>query len=329
MRLRPFDLPMTTRFRGITRRRGVLIHGDAGWGEWSPFADYGPAEIGPWWRAAVEAAEQGWPAPVRSRVAVNATIPAVGPDDAHARAAASGCRTAKIKVAEPGQSFADDLARVEAVRDALGPEGRVRVDANGAWTVDEAYERLLRLDRFGLEYAEQPCRSVEELRELRLRLARAGSDVRIAADESIRRSGDPQRVAEREAADVVVLKVQPLGGVRACLELADELGLPVVVSSALETSVGIRAGLALAAALPDLPFDCGLNTVGLLAADVAVSPLVARAGFLDVGEVVVRPDHEWVDAAAEPGWCARWEAMDAATHHPSDAATHHRTNQEG
>lgn len=321
MRLRPFDLPMTTRFRGITRRRGVLIHGDAGWGEWSPFADYGPAEIGAWWRAAAEAAEQGWPAPVRSRVAVNATIPAVGPDDAHARAAASGCRTAKIKVAEPGQTFADDLARVEAVRDALGPVGRVRVDANGAWTVDEAYERLLRLDRFGLEYAEQPCGSVEELRELRLRLARRGSDVRIAADESIRRSGDPLRVAEREAADVVVLKVQPLGGVRACLDLANSLGLPVVVSSALETSVGIRAGLALAAALPELPFDCGLNTVGLLAADVAVSPLVARAGFLDVGEVVVRPDHEWLDAAAEPGWRARWDAMDAATHHP--------TSQEG
>ena len=309
MRLLPYDVALTTRFRGLTRRRGALVRGDAGWGEWSPFAEYVTPEIDPWWRAAWEAASVGFPAPVRDRVGVNVTIPALGPDAAHARAAASGCRTAKIKVAEPGQDAADDLARVEAVRDALGPDGRLRVDANGAWSVAEALARLTALARFGLEYAEQPCPSVEELRELRLALARRGVDVPLAADESIRRAEDPLRVAELEAADVVVLKVQPLGGVRACLRLAERIGLPVVVSSALETSVGLRAGVALAAALPELPYDCGLATADLLADDVVTRPLLATGGFLDVRAVTVRPEADWVDAEAAPAWEARWATM--------------------
>lgn len=301
MKVIPFDLPMTIRFRGIARRQGILVHGPAGWAEWSPFAEYTYPEIGAWWRATREAAVEGFPTPVRDRVGVNVTIGIMDAEAAHARAGASGCRTAKIKVAEPGVPFVEDVARVEAVRDALGPAGRVRVDANGAWSVDEAERALRALARFDLEYAEQPCRTVEELRELRMRLARSGVDVRIAADESIRRSGDPERVAELEAADVAVLKVQPLGGVRACLELAEKLGMPVVVSSALETSVGIRAGVALAAALPELPFDCGLNTVDLLQDDVAIEPLVAVGGFLPVRDVEVRPVEEWDagDAARE------------------------------
>ena len=307
----PFDLPMRVRFRGITRRRGVLVQGPAGWGEWSPFAEYVTPEIDPWWRCAREAAVEGWPAAVRSSVPVNVTIPAVRPWDAHARAAASGCSTAKIKVAEPGQSAAEDEARVEAVRDALGASGRVRIDANGAWTVAEALRRLRSLARYGLEYAEQPCRSVEELRELRLALARAGVEVPIAADESIRRSGDPERVAALEAADVAVLKVQPLGGVRACLQLAERLGMPVVVSSALETSVGIAAGVALAAALPELPYACGLNTVSLLDADVALDPLVAVDGAIGVRSVEVRDVAAW-DAGplAADEWRRRWLTME-------------------
>lgn len=307
----PYALAMGVRFRGITVRRGALVHGPAGWGEWSPFAEYTTPEIDPWWRAAREAAVDGWPAPVRNSVPVNCTIPAVGPADAHARALASGCSTAKVKVAEPGQTAADDEARVEAVRDALGPAGRVRVDANGAWAVDEAVARLAILGRYGLEYAEQPCRTVEELRELRLALARRGIELPIAADESIRRSGDPERVAALEAADVAVLKVQPLGGVRACLALAERLGLPVVVSSALETSVGIAAGVALAAALPELPYACGLNTVPLLASDVAVDPLVAVDGAIGVRSVEVRDVAEWSagpDAAGH--WLARWHTME-------------------
>ncbi len=299
-----YDLPLTTRFRGINRRSGMLIRGASGWGEWSPFPEYTRPEIDAWWRAAVEAATLGWPDAVRSRVPVNSIVPAVDAERAGAFALAGGCRTAKVKVAERGQTLADDLARVEAVRDALGASGRVRIDANGAWSVDEAVRALRELARFDLEYVEQPCASVEELAELRLRLARSGIDVPVAADESIRRSGDPERVTALNAADVAVLKVQPLGGVRACLELAERLGLPVVVSSALETSVGIAAGVALAAALPELPYACGLNTVALLAADVTDRPLVAVDGMIEVRQVAPS-GNDWRAADELDQWWRR------------------------
>ena len=281
---------MRTRFRGITTREGMLVRGAAGWAEWSPFTEYDDAEAANWWAAAREAAETGFPAPVRDRVAVNVTVPAVDFAQAHAIVSGSSCRTAKVKVAERGQYLSDDLDRIEAVRDAIGPRGRIRVDANGGWDVETAVDALKQLGRFGLEYAEQPCASVEELAQLRRELARRGIDVPIAADESIRRAADPQRVVELEAADVAVLKVQPLGGVRRCLELAEQLGLPVVVSSALETSVGIRMGVALAAALPELPYACGLNTLALFADDVAAVPLVATDGSLLVRDVLVDGD---------------------------------------
>ena len=243
----------------------------------------------PWWRAADEAAEQGWPAPVRDEIEVNATVPAVGPEQAAVLVRDAGCRTVKVKVAEPGQSLSDDLDRVAAVRDVLGPDGRIRVDANGAWDVPQASDALRRLAGYGLEYAEQPCRTVDELGSLRVALARAGVDVPVAADESIRRATDPYLVARRGAADIAVLKVQPLGGVRACLAIAAEIGLPVVVSSALETSVGIAAGVALAAALPELPYACGLNTVRLLTDDLVDDPLVAVDGRLPVRAAVPSP----------------------------------------
>jgi O-succinylbenzoate synthase len=271
---------MRNRFRGITVREGMLLRGDAGWGEFSPFLDYGDREAAPWLRAACEAADEGWPDAVRATVPVNVTVPALGPEQAAAVVhASSGCRTAKVKVAEAGQSTSDDLARVEAVRDALGPDGQVRVDANGAWSVDEAIRVIPLLDRAaeGLEYVEQPCASVEDLATVRRRV-----DVRIAADESIRRAEDPYRVRDLEAADIAVLKVQPLGGVRACLRIAHDIGLPVVVSSALETSVGIAAGVALAAALPELPLACGLATVQLLTDDVVEHPLLPVDGRLPV-----------------------------------------------
>lgn len=284
-----FDIAMTTRFRRITRRQGLLWRGTAGWAEWSPFLDYAGDELKPWLAAAVEAGEVGYPVPVRDSVPVNCTVPAVAPDRAHAIAAASGCRTAKVKVAEPGQTLADDIARVEAVRDAVGQEGKVRVDANGAWDHDEAVRALRRLARFDLEYAEQPVDTVEGLARLRRDLVRRGIGVPIAADESIRRSGDPERVARLAAADIAVLKVQPLGGVRRCLELAESLALPVVVSSALETSVGLAAGVALAAALPELPYACGLNTRTLLTDDVVTESLTAVAGEIRVREVTPEP----------------------------------------
>ena len=173
-----------------------------------------------------------------------------------------------------------------AVRDAMGPGGRIRVDANGGWSVDEATDALSRLAAYGLEYAEQPCAEVSELRELRLALARKGIDVLVAADESIRKAEDPVRVAREEAADLVVVKVAPLGGVARALEVVADCGLPAVVSSALDTSVGMAAGVALAAALPDLPFACGLGTVALLEGDVCADSLVPRGGVLPVGRVV-------------------------------------------
>lgn len=299
---------MTTRFRGITTRQALLVRGEHGWGEWSPFLDYGGEELVPWWRACLEAAQTVFPEPVRDRVPVNCTVPAVGPQQAHDLVAASGCRTAKIKIAEPGHTPHDDLARVEAVRDALGGEGRIRVDVNGGWDVATAIERLRELSRFDLEYAEQPCRTTEELARLRVELVRRGISVPIAADESIRRSGDPERVAAMDAADVAVLKVQPLGGVRACLALADRLGLPVVVSSALETSIGLAAGVALAAALPDLPYACGLNTAPLLADDVGSPTVRARDGMIEVARVDLDPvaaDRLAAPAPVQEFWQAR------------------------
>ena len=282
-----YALGLRTRFRGITERQGMIWRGPAGWAEWSPFLDYAGAELVPWLRAADEAAERGWPAPLRTDVPVNSTVPAVEPEEAHAIARTAGCRTAKVKVAERAQSLVEDAARIEAVRDALGSGGKIRIDANGAWSVAEALHAINQLTQFDLEYAEQPCATVEELADLRRRLARAGLNMPIAADESIRRAEDPYQVAVQEAADIAVLKVQPLGGVRACLQIAERIGLPVVVSSALETSIGIRAGLALAAALPELPYACGLNTVALLTADLVTEPLLAVDGVIRLRDLVV------------------------------------------
>lgn len=276
----------------------MLVRGAAGWAEFSPFREYTDGEAVAWWRAAREAADDGWPAPVRDRVPVNATVPAVPADQVAAVLARfPGCTTAKVKVAAAGQPAAADEERLRAVRDVLGSAGRVRIDANGAWDIDTAARLLPRYDRAagGLEYAEQPCRTVEDLAAVRRRV-----DVPIAADESIRRGDDPVRVARLRAADVAVLKVQPLGGVRACLRIADRIGLPVVVSSALETSVGIAAGVALAAALPDLPYACGLATVGLLTADVVADPLVATNGVLPMRRPVPQPALVAAARAAEP-----------------------------
>ena len=286
--LRAFAIPMRTKFRGITVREGALIHGPAGWGEFSPFAEYGPAESARWLASAIESATVPWPAPLRDSVPVNVTVPAVGPDRAFEIVAASGCRTAKVKVAEPGQAEVEDIERVEAVRDALdaaGPDGRIRVDANGGWSVDQAARVLRELDRYGLEYAEQPCATLDELASLRRLI-----DIPIAADESIRKAEDPLRVRAAGAADIVMVKVQPLGGVRAALRVAEACGLPVVVSSAVDTSVGLAAGVALAAALPGLRYACGLATMSLLAGDVTAQPLHETGGELPVRRPVVDED---------------------------------------
>jgi O-succinylbenzoate synthase len=274
-----FSIDMRVPFRGIDRREGVLLRRGDRWSEWSPFLEYPDTEAANWLRVALNIEE---PELRRLRVPVNVTVPVVSPMRAADMVTSSGCRTAKVKVGDPRCGLDDDLARLAAVRKALGPEGHIRVDANGSWSVDQAERSLAAMSRFKLQYAEQPCETVEELAELRARMADAETPVLIAADESIRRSEDPLRVAELGAVDIVVLKNQPLGGWQRCLQLAAEIDLPVVVSSALETSIGIWEGAQMAAALSELELACGLNTVKLLTDDVLAEPLVARDGYLEI-----------------------------------------------
>lgn len=301
--VRVYALPMRNKFRGVTVRRGVLLSGPAGWGEFCPFEDYDDAQSVPWLRAALEACTEEWPEPVRDRIPVNCTVPAVPAEKAAAIVAASGCGTAKVKIAEPGQSPGDDVERVAAVRDALGPGGAIRVDANAAWDVETAITRIRELDNAarGLEYAEQPCPTIDELAAVRRRV-----DVRIAADESIRRAEDPLRVAVARAADVAIIKATPLGGVRRALRVAEACGLPCVVSSAVESSVGLAAQLALAGSLPELPFACGLGTVALLDGDVVADSLLPVDGHLPVLRRPPVPEPALVAAATPPADVQRY-----------------------
>lgn len=306
---RVYSIPMRTRFRGITVREGVLIEGPAGWGEFCPFPEYDDREAVWWLAAAAEAARVGWPEPVRERVPVNCIVPAVAPSLAARIVRGSGCRTAKVKVAERPGSLAGDVERVEAVRDALGAGGAIRVDANGAWDVDTAVAELAVLDRAagGLQYAEQPCRTIDELAAVRRRVG-----VPIAADESIRRASDPLRVAVAGAADLAVIKCTPLGGVRRALRVAEAAGLPCVVSSALETSVGLAAQVALAGALPELEFACGLDTLSLLDGDTvldgdtAAAPLRPEGGWLRVPRAAAVPDPALLDRFEPDPERVRW-----------------------
>ena len=286
-----YKVAMTTRFRGVTRREGLLLHGHAGWGEAAPFWNYDDAESSRWLGAALESARRFPPVPRRKYVPVNVTVPVISPEEAYDRVKASGgCATAKIKVAEPGVSISRDCARIAAVADALretvGGQAMIRLDANGAWEVDEAREAIPAMASAAgvvpIEYVEQPCPDVAGLAALR-RLV----DVPVAADESIRLSNDPLAVARSGAVDVAVLKVAPLGGVRRALALAERLGLPAVVSSALDTSVGLSAGVSLAAALPELAGACGLGTVRLLDRDVAAPSFAPISGGLPVRPVHV------------------------------------------
>jgi len=306
--LRVVALPLVTRFRGITVREAALWEGPAGWTEFSPFLEYGDDESATWLAAAYDFATHEPPTPQgaeggRTAIRVNATVPAVAPVSvADILARFPGCRTAKVKVAEAGQSLADDIARVAQVRRLMGAEARLRVDANGGWSLAEAQAACAALAPFDLEYVEQPCASVDDLSALRaLNLGLA-----IAADESIRKADDPLLVRDRHAADVIVIKAAPLGGIAAALDVVRRVGIPAVVSSALETSVGLSMGAYLAAALPDT-FDAGLGTASLLAADVTTDPLIPRDGVIDVRRVV--PDASLLTAhAAESERVDWWRA---------------------
>ncbi|MBO0981994.1 o-succinylbenzoate synthase [Microbacterium sp. SD291] len=294
-------LPMHTRFRGVDTREALLFEGPEGWAEFSPFVEYEDAEAATWLTAAIDFAWKTQPAPVRDRIGVNATVPAVPASEVAAVLARfAGCRTAKVKVAEPGQTLADDVARVRAVRETMGPEGRIRVDANGFWNVDEAEHAVHALNEFDLEYVEQPCATVPELAELRKRVKYMG--IPVAADESVRKSSDPLAVARAGAADLLVIKAQPLGGITHALQLVTAAGLPAVVSSALDTAIGLSQGVALAAALPTLEFDCGLGTSSLFLDDVA--DLRPVDGSIPVGRVT--PDAAALDRLAAPAERRDW-----------------------
>jgi O-succinylbenzoate synthase len=288
---RVVSLPLRTRFRGVVDREVMLFEGPNGWAEWSPFLEYPDEESAVWLAAAIEFAF-GDMAPVqRERIPVNATLPAVETDQIEKVLSRFGSfGTVKIKVAEKGQDLNDDLQRIWAVRAAY-PDARIRLDANGGYDVKTAITLGAAMIEAGvpLDYLEQPVASLAEMAELHAAFSKSKIDIKIAADESVRKATDPMEIVRAGAADILVLKAAPLGGIGRALAIAEEAGLPVVVSSAIESSVGLSMGAYLAASLPDLQFDCGLGTASLLAGDVTREPLLPVDGFIDVRRVEVDP----------------------------------------
>ena len=284
-KLRVITLPTRTNFRGVTFREVALMQGPHGWGEFSPFLEYDDNECRPWLASAIEAATVARPARYRDAIAVNGIIPELN-DKKEIEALMqkySGAKTFKVKV---GHNLVEDIIRVARVF-SNAPKAAIRIDVNGLWSVDEALTHLYAYyEEIGpFEYVEQPCATVEELRELKSKIK---IPLRIAADEAIRKAPDPFAVDLTDAADVVMLKVQPLGGIQRCLDIANHHGLPVVVSSALESAVGIEYGLDLAASISDLTFDCGLATGSLLASDVAAHEI--NDGKITLGQISPKID---------------------------------------
>ena len=284
--LRVIALPMKTKFRGISVREVALIKGEYGWAEFSPFLEYDDAEAAPWLASAIEAATTPKPQLYRSSVAINGTIPALNDPEALKAIVNSfpGVNTFKIKV---GNNLLEDLARVNAIRQ-LRPNAKVRIDVNGLWSVVQAEEFLSSVGE--VEYVEQPCATLEELRELK-----AQTSVKIVGDEILRKASNPFDIDLSGAIDFLMLKVQPLGGIKRAQVIAEHHNLPIVVSSALESAVGINYGLMLAASFKEMNFDCGLGTGSLLAADVAHLPIVD--GKIEISEF--EPQLDGLDVAPD------------------------------
>jgi O-succinylbenzoate synthase len=290
--LRVITLPTRTNFRGVTYREVALMQGPQGWGEFSPFLEYDDKECRPWLASAIEAATVARPKRYRDSIAVNGTIPELNDkkEIEDLMRSYQGVKTFKVKV---GRNLNEDVIRVARVF-SNAPKAAIRVDVNGLWSVDEALTHLYAYyEEIGpLEYVEQPCATFEELRELKSKIK---IPLRIAADEVIRKAADPFAVDLTDAADLVMLKVQPLGGIQRSLEIAAHHGLPVVVSSALESAIGIEYGLDLAASISDLTHDCGLATGSLLASDVAAHQIVD--GKIALGQI--SPQLEGLDVASD------------------------------
>lgn len=288
--MRVVTLPLAVRFRGVSEREVCLFEGEKGWSEFSPFLEYGDQEAATWLRASIDFGWRDLPELHRSTVPINAIVPALNPGSvAPLLVTFPSVETVKVKVAERGQSLADDVARVSVVRNHIGQSGRIRIDANGGWTVDEALLALDALAPFDIEYVEQPVASVQDLARVRAHLREAGSPILVAADESIRKVSDPLDVARLDAADIIVVKAQPLGGIHNALSIIEQVGLPAVVSSAIDSAVGLSMGTLLAASIPQLEYACGLGTGTLLQRDVATTPM--RDGQL-VAERVSPAPHQ-------------------------------------
>ena len=281
---RVLSIPMRTKFRGLTTREVLLFEGPNGWAEWSPFTEYEDEEASIWLKAAIEWAFGHIPKTDVKTIKVNATLPAVK-DVRTALAPFGKFEVVKIKVAEPGQALQDDLDRIHQVREHY-PDARIRLDANGNWDIETSLKiaKTIHQENIPLEYLEQPVRTIAEMAELKLKLQEF--NIKIAADESVRKVSDPLAVAQANAADILVLKVAPLGGINNALAIAKEAGLPVVVSSALETSVGISMGAHLAALLQS-EYASGLATAALLESDVTDEPMIPVNGEIPVGRVLV------------------------------------------
>lgn len=304
-----FGIPLIGEIDGAVVREGMLIEGPQGWGEFSPHPDCDDHESARWLTSAIEGGTVGWPDPCRGRIPIAVTVPAMEPARAFEIAAESGCRSADVTVGVGPGALADDVARVEAVRDALGPDGAIRCDAGGRWRVDAAVTAITELVTAAgeLEFVTQPCRTLEELTALRFRV-----DVRIAVDQMIPRPNRPPGAPLTDVADVAVLRCGPLGGVRRALRLAEMSGLPCVVSSSMETSIGLASGLALAGALPELQFACGLGTRSLLTGDLVAEhrSLVSADGYLPVAPSPAAPERRLVTryALSDPRRIAWWRA---------------------
>lgn len=290
--MRVVALPTKTNFRGINIREVALFKGEYGWGEFSPFLEYGYKECVPWLSSAIEAANKPPPHIYRNSIRVNGTIPALNnPADIEKIVDSfPGVETFKVKV---GENLPEDIARLARVR-ALSPKARIRIDVNGNWDVATAVTNLRVIyENIGpLEYVEQPCATIEELRELKTKL---NLDIKIAGDEVLRKASDPFAVDLAGAVDIVMLKVQPLGGIGRAHRLAQHHNLPVVISSALESAVGINYGLILAASFPEINFDCGLGTGALLKANVADSPIIN--GEIQISDF--EPNFSHIEVASE------------------------------
>ena len=303
-------LPLRTRFRGIVIRELLIFRGRNRWSEFSPFVEYEDQEAAQWLKGALAWANDPAPAIFRKEIPVNATLPAVTPEQvADVLSPFGKFGSVKIKVAEQGQTIQDDVLRIQRVRD-LYPDVKIRLDANAGFTVAETLELAKKLAGIELEYIEQPVKTIPELKELREKIAEQELGLKVAVDESIRKSSDPLLVAREQAADIAVIKVQPLGGINEAMAIASETGLEIVVSSALESSIGLAHGLHLAAALPTLNYDCGLATARLLGGDVVREPLVPVNGVIELREV--EPDAELISRYRaskdrEEWWLARLE----------------------